>query len=163
MKQTTFASLSYEHKKKQTRREKFLGEMEQVVPWKELVAVIEPDYPRSGRRGRPPMPLETMLWIYFVQQWYALSDPGMEDALYEIESMRPFAGLELNEDALPDETAILKFRRLLKQHKLPGPLLETINQVLEAKGAQLKGGTMVDATIVHAPSSTKNCDESRDP
>ena len=109
MKQTTFASMTYQAKKKRTRREKFLAEMDQVVPWKELVAVIEPHYPKPGKRGRQPMPLERMLRIYFMQQWYAMSDPGMEDALYEIESMRRFAGLKLVEDAIPDETTILNF------------------------------------------------------
>src|SRR5690606_10947358 len=101
MKQASFASLTFDAKKKQTRREKFLAEMDQVMPWEALLAVTEPYYPKAGRRGRQPMPLATMLRIYFMQQWYALSDPGMEDALYEIESMRRFAGLELVEDALP--------------------------------------------------------------
>lgn len=163
MKQKTLASLTYQAKKKRTRREKFLAEMDQVVPWSELVAVIEPHYPKSGRRGRQPMPLESMLRIYFMQQWYAMSDPGMEDALYEIESMRRFAGLELIEDAIPDETTILKFRRLLERHKLTEQLLAVISDVLESKGALLKGGTMVDATIIHAPSSTKNREKKRDP
>lgn len=163
MKQKTLASLTYQAKKKRTRREKFLAEMDQVVPWSELVSVIEPHYPKSGRRGRQPMPLESMLRIYFMQQWYAMSDPGMEDALYEIESMRRFAGLELIEDAIPDETTILKFRRLLERHKLTEQLLAAISDVLESKGALLKGGTMVDATIIHAPSSTKNREKKRDP
>lgn len=163
MKQKTLASLTYQAKKKRTRREKFLAEMDQVVPWAELIAVIEPHYPKTGRRGRQPMPLEAMLRIYFMQQWYAMSDPGMEDALYEIESMRRFAGLELVEDAIPDETTILKFRRLLERQKLTEQLLAAINDVLESKGALLKGGTMVDATIIHASSSTKNREKKRDP
>jgi IS5 family transposase len=163
MKQTSFASLAFEAKKKQTRREKFLAEMERAIPWDALLAVIEPHYPQAGRRGRQPMPLSAMLRIYFMQQWYALSDPGMEDALYEIESMRRFAGLELVEDALPDETTILNFRRLLERHELTAKLMNTINDVLEQKGLLLKGGTMVDATIIHAASSTKNKDKSRDP
>ncbi|MCZ7599514.1 MAG: IS5 family transposase [Gammaproteobacteria bacterium] len=163
MKQTTFASMTYQAKKKRTRREKFLDEMEQVVPWAELVAVIAPYYPTSGRRGRQPKPLQAMLRIYFMQQWYAMSDPGMEDALYEIESMRRFAGLELVEDAIPDESTILHFRRLLERHRLTEQLLATINDVLEAKGALLKGGTMVDATIIHASPSTKNREKKRDP
>lgn len=163
MKQTSFASLTFDAKKKQTRREKFLVEMERAVPWDALLAVIEPHYPKAGRRGRQPMPLPTMLRIYFLQQWYALSDPGMEDSLYEIESMRRFAGLELVEDALPDETTILNFRRLLEEHQLTAKLMNTINDVLERKGLLLKGGTMVDATIIHAPPSTKNKDKSRDP
>lgn len=163
MKQTTFASMTYQAKKKRTRREKFLDEMEQVVPWAELVAVIAPHYPTSGRQGRQPKPLEAMLRIYFMQQWYAMSDPGMEDALYEIESMRRFAGLELVEDAIPDESTILHFRRLLERHHLTEQLLAAINDVLEAKGALLKGGTMVDATIIHASPSTKNREKKRDP
>ena len=163
MKQTTFASQAFNAKKRQTRREKFLAEMEQVVPWTELVSVIEPYYPRAGRRGRPPMPLESMLRIYFMQQWYALSDPAMEDALYEIASMRRFAGLELLDDALPDETTILKFRRLLERHALTAQMMNVIHDVLAARGAMLKGGTMVDATIVSAPSSTRNKAGKRDP
>lgn len=163
MKQTTFASLTYNAKKRQTRREKFLAEMERVVPWSELLAVIEPHYPKTGRRGRPPMPLESMLRIYFMQQWYALSDPAMEDALYEIESMRRFAKLELVEDALPDETTVLKFRRLLEKHSLTARLLQVIQAVLAERGAMLKGGTMVDATLIQAPPSTKNARKERDP
>jgi IS5 family transposase len=163
MKQTTFASLAYDQKKKQTRREKFLAEMERAVPWSELLAVIEPYYPKAGRRGRQPFPVATMLRLYFLQQWYALSDPGLEDALYEIESMRRFAGLDLADDALPDETTILKFRRLLERHELTAKLMNTISDVLEARGLLLKGGTMVDATIIHAAPSTKNKTKARDP
>ncbi|WP_434150120.1 IS5 family transposase [Methylocaldum gracile subsp. desertum] len=163
MKQTTFASLSYDAKKKKTRREVFLAEMEQVVSWLALLAVIEPFYPTAGRRGRPPMPLPTMLRIYFLQQWYGLSDPAAEEALYEIEPMRRFAGLELAEEAIPDETTILHFRRLLEQHELTAQLMNTINDVLEEKGLLLKGGTMVDATIIHAAPSTKNKGKARDP
>lgn len=163
MKQASFASLTYDAKKKPTRREKFLSEMEKAVPWEALLSVIEPYYPKAGRRGRQPMPLPTMLRIYFMQQWYALSDPGMEDALYEVESMRRFAGLELVEDALPDETTILNFRRLLERHELTAQLMNTITDVLEQKGLLLKGGTMVDATLIHAAPSTKNRNKSRDP
>ena len=163
MKQTTFASLAFERKKKQTRRERFLAEMEKVVPWAALLAVIEPHYPTTGRRGRPPMPLATMLRIYFMQQWYALSDPAMEDALYEVESMRRFAGLDLTDDAMPDETTILKFRHLLEKHGLSAQMMNIINDTLEERGLLLKGGTMVDATIIHAPPSTENRDKQRDP
>ena len=163
MKQTSLASLTYDAKKKQTRREKFLAEMEQAVPWEALLAVIDPFYPKAGRRGRQPMALSTMLRIYFMQQWYSLSDPGMEDALYEIESMRRFAGLELVEDAIPDETTILNFRRLLERHQLTAKLMDTINDELEQEGLLLEGGTMVDATIIHAAPSTKNREKSRDP
>ncbi|MCC4118782.1 IS5 family transposase [Aromatoleum toluclasticum] len=163
MKQTTFASLAFERKKKQTRRERFLAEMDAVVPWAALLAVIEPHYPKAGRRGRQPMPMETMLRIYFMQQWYALSDPSMEDALYEIESMRRFARLDLADDAMPDETTILNFRHLLEQHGLTAQMMNVINDVLTDKGLLLKGGTMVDATIIHAPPSTKNQAKQRDP
>lgn len=163
MKQATFASLAFDRKKKPTRRERFLAKMETVVPWAALLAVIEPHSPKPGRRGRPPMPLATMLRIYFMQQWYALSDPAMEDALYEIESMRRFAGLELANDAMPDETALLKFRHLLEKHGLSAQMMNIINDALEARGLLLKGGTMVDATIIHAPPSTKNLDNRRDP
>lgn len=163
MKQQSFASLTYQSKRKTTRREKFLAEMEQVVPWSDLVAVVQPHYPTSGRRGRPPMPLMSMLRIYFMQQWYAMSDPAMEDALYEIESMRRFAGLELAEDPIPDETTILKFRRLLEKHQLTAAMMNTIQAVLASRGLVMSGGTMVDATIVHAPASTKNASGSRDP
>lgn len=164
MKQTTFTSLAFDGKKKQTRRERFLAEREAVVPWAALLAVIEPYYPTTGRRGRPLMPLSTMLRICLLQQWYALSDPAMEDALYEIESMRRFVGMELIDDALPDETMILKFRHLLEQHGLTSQMMNVINDVLENnKGLLLKGGTRVDATIIHAPSSTKNRDRRRDP
>ncbi|MBP8202192.1 MAG: IS5 family transposase [Nitrospira sp.] len=163
MKQATFASLAFEQKKKQTRRERFLTEMEAVVPWAALLAAIESHYPKAGRRGRPPRPLATMLRIYFMQQWYALSDPAMEDALYEIESMRRFAGLELADDAMPDETTILKFRHLLEKHGLTAKMMNIINDTLAERGLLLKGGTMVDATIIHAPPSTKNEQKQRDP
>mgnify|MGYP002346687410 FL=1 len=163
MKQASFASLAFEQKKKQTRRERFLTEMEAVVPWAALLAAIESHYPKAGRRGRPPRPLATMLRIYFMQQWYALSDPAMEDALYEIESMRRFAGLELADDAMPDETTILKFRHLLEKHGLTAKMMNIINDTLAERGLLLKGGTMVDATIIHAPPSTKNEQKQRDP
>lgn len=163
MKLRSFASLSFESKKKPTRRERFLGEMDKVVPWAELLALIEPSYPTSGRRGHPPMAASTMLRIHFMQQWYTLSDPEMEDALYEIESMRRFAGLELNEDPLPDETTILKFCRFLKQHGLGAKILDAVNAYLTGKGLLLRQGTIVDATIIQAPSSTKNRDRQRDP
>jgi len=162
MKQTSLASLTYNVKKKQARREKFLAEMEKAAPWQALLAVIEPHYPQSGRKGRQPMPLQAMLPIYFMQQWYAFSDPGMEDALYETGLMRRFARLELVDDAIPDETTILNFRRLLEKHGLTAKLMNTINDVLENKALLLKGGTMVDATIIHASPSTKNKDKARD-
>ncbi len=163
MKQTIFASLAFDKKKKQTRRERFLVEIEAAVPRAALLAVIEPHYPTAGRRSRPPRSLATMLRIYFMQQWYALSDLAMEDALYEIESMRRLAGLELSEESMPNETTILKFRHLLEKHGLTAQMMNVINDTLAAQGLLLKGGTMVDATIIHAPPSTKNQDKQRAP
>lgn len=163
MQQTTFASLAFDGKKQQTRREKFLAEMAQAVPWTALLAVIEPHYPKPGQRGRQPYPLATMLRLYFLQQWYAWSDPGLEDALYEMESLRRFARLALADDALPDATTLLNFRRLRERHALTAQLMNTINDVLEQQGLLLKGGTMVDATIIHAPPSTKHQAKRRDP
>lgn len=160
--QLTFGDAEGLGKRKQTRRERFLAEMEQVVPWKALLAQIEPHYPRSGRVGRPPYAMETMLRIHLLQQWYALSDPSMEEALHEIASMRLFARLS-GLDVIPDETTILKFRRLLEKHGLAAKMLEAVNAHLARKGQSLRAGTIVDATIIHAPSSTKNADKARDP
>lgn len=160
--QLTFGDAEGQGKRKQTRREIFLAEMERVVPWKALLAQIEPHYPRSGRVGRPPYAMETMLRIHLLQQWYALSDPGMEEALHEIASMRLFARLS-GLDTIPDETTILNFRRLLEMHGLAAKMLEAVNAHLARKGQSLRAGTIVDATIIHAPSSTKNADKARDP
>jgi len=162
MKQTTFAALAFDAKKKLTRRERFLREMDQVVPWARLVKLIAPHYPRAGN-GRAPMPLERMLRIYFLQQWFNLSDPGAEDALYDIESMRRFCGIELGDDAVPDETTILHFRRLLERHRLTEAIFRSVNRLLADKRLLLKSGTLVDATIINAPSSTKNAAGERDP
>lgn len=162
MKQQSFASLAYENKKKKTRRELFLAEMEQVVPWSLLESLVEPHYPK-GANGRPPMGLSKMLRIYCLQQWFNLSDPGMEDALYDIEAMRRFAGFELGVDAIPDESTILLFRRLLERHELTDQFFLQINAYLKERGLIVQEGTMVDATIIHAPSSTKNKDKARDP
>jgi transposase, IS5 family len=162
MKQATFASLAFEHKKKLTRREQFLKEMDQVVPWARLVRRIERHYPRAGN-GRAPMPLEMMLRIYFLQQWFNLSDPAAEDSLYDIESMRRFCGIELGDQSVPDETTILNFRRLLEQHRLTETIFKEVNRLLTDKRLLLKSGTLVDATIISAPSSTKNEEKARDP
>ena len=151
-----------QRKRTRTRREIFLAEMEQVVPWKALLKLIEPHYPTIGRPGRQPYPLATMLRIHFLQQWYGLSDPGMEEALYEIPTLRRFAQLG-GLDTIPDETTILNFRRLLETHGLARKLFERVNQHLARKGQSLKAGTIVDASIVAAPSSTKNRDGERDP
>ena len=161
MKKISFASLAYENKKKRTRREKFLQEMDQVIPWKELLQIIEQHYPKAGN-GRRPMPMERMLRIYFMQQWYGLSDPAMEDALYDIESMRRFADIDLEVDVIPDETTILHFRHLLEKHQLTKKIFEQTQQYLTEKGLLLREGTIVDATIINAPSSTKNRDNDRD-
>jgi IS5 family transposase len=162
MKQTTFASAAWDKKGKVTRRERFLGEMDAVIPWEHLNRLIEPHYPKAGN-GTQPMPQERMLRIYFMQQWFNLSDPAMEDALYDSESMRRFAGIELSEDAIPDETTILRFRHLLEKHYLTQAIFAQIRTLLEQKRLLLKSGTIVDATIIEAPPSTKNEDKARDP
>ncbi|MES8825291.1 IS5 family transposase, partial [Ralstonia mannitolilytica] len=148
--------------RKRTRREVFLAEMEQVVPWQALLGLIEPHYPKMGRPGRQPYPLATMLRIHFLQQWYALSDPAMEEALYDTPVMRRFAQLGGLAD-IPDETTILNFRRLLETHGLAEKLFEQVNAHLQRKGLSLRSGTIVDATIISAPSSTKNKAGERDP
>ena len=162
MKQTTFASLAWSGKGKITRRERFLAEMDAVIPWARLAALIEPHYPKAGN-GTQPMPLERMLRIYFMQNWFNLSDPAAEDSLYDSESMRRFAGIELAEDAVPDETTILRFRHLLEQHKLTEQIFAQVRGLLEQKRLLLKSGTIVDATIIAAPPSTKNAEGQRDP
>ena len=160
--QRTFASVAWQQKGKLTRRERFLAEMEQVIPWRRLLAVIEPHYPKPGR-GRPPLGLEKMLRIYFVQQWFNLSDPAAEDALYDSESIRRFVGVELGDDVVPDESSILRFRHLLEEHQLPEAVFGTIRHLLLEKGLLVQTGTIVDATIIAAPSSTKNAAGARDP
>lgn len=162
--QRTFAGLAWGAKGKVTRREQFLGEMDAVVPWKRLIALIEPHYPRfRGGKGRKPLGLEKMLRIYFVQQWFDLSDPAAEDAIYDSESIRRFVGVELGEDRVPDETTILRFRHLLEKHDLTEAIFAEVRSLLEEKRMLLKAGTIVDATIIHAPSSTKNKKGERDP
>lgn len=162
MKQQSFATLAYQNKKIVTKREAFLKEMEQVVPWSRLLKLIEPHYPKKGN-GRPPIPMEVMLRIYFLQQWYALSDPAAEEALYDMESMRRFSLLELGEDVIPDESTILNFRRLIEKHDLSVALFNDINAYLVDRGIKVSKGSMIDASIVHAPASTKNKEKQRDP
>ena len=147
---------------KRTRRREFLDEMEQVVPWGDLVSLVSPYLP-EGKRGRPPFSPETMLRIHFMQQWFALSDPAMEEALHDMPVFREFAGLEGCDERLPDESTILRFRHVLEKHKLAGQILQTVNDLLSAKGVMLKSGTVVDATLIAAPSSTKNSSAERDP
>jgi IS5 family transposase len=162
MKQTTFASSGFERYAKPTRRAAFLAEMDRVVPWRELCALIKPFYPRAGN-GRPPKPLEQMLRIYFLQQWFDLSDPGVEEALYDSASMRSFVGLDLGREPVPDETTILNLRHLLEAHELGRRLFEEVHVHLERQGIKIAKGTIVDATIINAPSSTKNASGKRDP
>jgi len=162
MTQMSFSDAEYAGKRKQTRRETFLAEMEQVVPWEALLALIEPVYPKAGN-GRRPYALKTMLRIHLMQNWYSYSDPAMEEALYEIAPLRRFAGLSLARGSVPDETTILNFRRLLETHGLAPKVLATINAYLSDKGLLLRQGTIVDATIIHAAPSTKNKAKARDP
>ena len=147
---------------KRTRRREFLDEMEKVVPWSDLVALVSPYLP-DGKRGRPPFSPETMLRIHFMQQWFTLSDPAMEEALHDMPVFREFAGLEGWDERLPDESTILRFRHVLEKHKLAAQILQTVNDLLSAKGMMLKGGSVVDATLIAAPSSTKNSSGERDP
>ena len=161
MSQMSFGDAEYAGKRKRTRREVFLAEMEQVVPWKSLLNLVEPFYPVAGR-GRHPYPLETILRVHLMQNWFGLSDPAMEEALYEITPMRVFARLSLTEP-IPDETTILNFRRLLEKNELAPEILARVNAYLTRKGLMLKRGSIVDATIIAAPSSTKNADGERDP
>ncbi|MGZ5261066.1 MAG: IS5 family transposase [Burkholderiales bacterium] len=164
MKQQSLSMTGYFDKGKKTRREQFLAEMDQVIPWSRLCALIEPHYPKhSAAGGRPPLPLERMFRIYCLQQWYNLSDPGAEEALYDSLTMRQFAGVRTDADIIPDETSILKFRRLLEKHKLTERLFTEINVHLSERGLLVGKGTIVDATIINAPSSTKNAKQERDP
>jgi len=152
----------FERYTKKTRRSQFLEEMEQVVPWAKLCALIEPHYPKVGN-GRPPVGVERMLRIYFLQQWFNLSDPAVEEALYDSMVMRQFVGIDLGREPVPDETTVCKFRHLLEEHGLGGEMLETVNLHLQEKGVRITTGTIVDATIIQAPSSTKNFEQQRDP
>lgn len=160
--QTSFSQAEFADKKKRTRREKFLGHMEEVIPWAELVAVVEPFYPK-GERGRPPIGLERMLRVYFLQQWYGLADEATEEAIYDSQAMRAFARIDLAGDGVPDATTLLKFRRLLETHDLCKGLFQAINADLAARGLLLREGTLVDATLLAAPPSTKNKERKRDP
>lgn len=160
--QTSFAQAEFAAKKKTTRREKFLARMEEVIPWAQLLAVLEPHYPK-GERGRPPVGLERMLRVYFLQQWYALADEALEDALYDSQALRGFARIDLGTDAVPDATTLLNFRHLLEAHDLCKGLFAAINADLAARGLLLREGTLVDATLIAAPPSTKNKEKQRDP
>ena len=160
MSQMSFGDAEYAGKRKRTRREEFLAEMEKVVPWSVLEALIEPHYPKAGG-GRRPYPLASMLRTYLMQNWFGFSDPAMEEALYEITPLRQFAHVRMS--AIPDESTLLNFRHLLERHDLAPKILEAVNADLSRKGLLLRRGTMVDATIIAAPSSTKNAEKARDP
>jgi transposase, IS5 family len=164
MKQMSLSESGFERKTKRTRKREFLDEVDLVVPWAELVALIAPYAPAPGAKGgRPPFAVQTMLRIHLVQQWFNLSDPAMEEALYDTPMFREFVGLDAGEDNLPDESTILRFRHLLEVHNLSIQILATVNATLTAKCLLLKSGTVVDATLIAAPSSTKNQDGERDP
>ncbi len=163
MRQLTLAhQAEFQRYTKKTRREQFLAEMEAVMPWAELLALVAPHYSK-GEMGRKPVGLDIMLRVYFLQQWFALSDPGVEDALYESPVLRRFAGIDLGRAPAPDETTILNFRHLLEEHQLCGQMLDAVNLYLESRGIHITTGTIVDATILHAPSSTKDEKKERDP
>jgi IS5 family transposase len=161
-KQQSFASAAWSRKGKVTRRERFLAEMDAVIPWPRLLALIAPHYHR-GKTGRQPHDLERMLRIYFLQQWFNLSDPEAEDAIYDSESMRRFARVELGDDKVPDESTILRFRHLLEKQHLTESIFEAVKDLLAERRLTLRAGTIVDATIIAAPSSTKNATRTRDP
>lgn len=162
MKQMTLSAGGFDRHGKTTRRAAFLAEMERVVPWSALCALIEPVYPKAGN-GRPPIGVERMLRIYFLQNWFNLSDPAVEEALYDSLSMRSFAGIDLGREGAPDETTVCKFRHLLEHHELGKRLFEEVGRHLQDKGLKVSTGTIVDASIINAPSSTKNADKARDP
>lgn len=157
------SSLGLSNTTKRTRKREFLDAMELVVPWAELVSLIEPYATESGRRGQQPFAVQTMLRIHFMQHWFKLSDPAMEEALHDVPAFRDFAGLSHWDESIPSESSILRFRHLLERHKLADQILATVNALLQAKGLQLKAGTVVDATLIAAPSSTKNQSGERDP
>ncbi len=163
MRQTTLASqATFQKYGRKSRREQFLDEMERIVPWSGLLALVRPHYAKAGN-GRRPVGLEIMLRTYFVQQWFNLSDPGVEEALYESPVLQRFVGVDLGAAPAPDETTVCRFRHLLEEHDLCGMMLEAVNLHLESKGIKIATGTIVDATIIHAPSSTKNASGKRDP
>jgi IS5 family transposase len=164
MKQRSFAETGYERRPKATKRQRFLTEMDAVIPWARLMALVDPVQPKmTARGGQVSYGAETMLRIHFMQQWFALSDPGMEEALHDIPAMRAFAQLDAGDDLIPDESSILRFRHRLEKHGLAERMLAEVNALLTERGLLLKQGTLVDATLVAAPSSTKNQTGERDP
>ena len=165
MKQITFAQAEHQNKKKVTRRERFLAEMNVLVPWQRLLDALSPSYypDAAGKRGRPPTPLARMLRIYFLQQWYGLADEALEDAIYDSQAMRDFVGIDLSIESVPDATTLLRFRHLLERHSLTQRIFEEINASLAERGLFMREGTIVDATIIAAAPSTKNKAKQRDP
>ena len=163
MRQQTLADASFERYRKPTRRERFLAEMEHVIPWRELCGAIEPFYPKAEGAGRPAVGLERMLRIHFLQHWFNLSDPAVEEALYDSRALRAFVGIDLGREPAPDETTVCKFRHLLEAHHLGDQMFALITTYLQEQGMKISTGTIVDATIISAPSSTKNQDQARDP
>ena len=167
MKQKTLAAgadqgAGFEQYRRPTKRDTFLATMEQIVPWQQLCSVIEPHYPKAGN-GRPPIGLERMLRMYFVQHWFNLADEACEEALLDSAALRRFVGIDLGRERVPDGTTLLKFRRLLENNKLGEALFAKVGEVLQERGLKVGTGTIVDATIIAAPSSTKNADRARDP
>ena len=163
MQQSTFAEVSFEQYRKPTRRERFLDEMNRIVPWADLVAAIAPFYPKPEGAGRPPVGVGRMVRLHCLQQWFNLSDPAVEEALYDSRALRQFVGIDLGREPVPDETTICTFRHLLEAHQLGEPLFAQIREYLAAQGLQVSRGTIVDATMIAAPSSTKNRQKKRDP
>ncbi len=163
MRQKTFAEGTFEQYRKPTRRERFLAEMDKIIPWRELCDVIEPFYPKADGAGRPPIGIERMLRIHFLQHWFNLSDPAVEEALYDSRAMRTFVGIDLGREPAPDETTVCKFRHLLEAHNLGKQLFALIAEYLDENGMKVRTGTIVDATIIDAPTSTKNRRKERDP
>ncbi len=163
MRQQTLADEGFERFRKPTRRDQFLAEMEAIIPWRDLCKAIKPFYPKPKGAGRPPIGLERMLRIHFLQHWFNLSDPAVEEALYDSRAMRRFVGIDLGREPAPDETTVCNFRHLLETHNLGDQLFALINTYLQENGLKVSTGTIVDATIINAPSSTKNRDGARDP
>jgi IS5 family transposase len=162
MKQRTFTDFEYENRKHKTKREEFLDIMDEIIPWNEWIVLIEPHY-FKGKRGRPPMGIEKMLRMYLLQVWFSLSDMGVEDAIYDSYAMRKFMGINFQDEQVPDSTTLLKFRRIMEEHKIGEVLFNAIRDAFDKAGVMMRGGTIVDATLISAPSSTKNAKHERDP
>ena len=163
MKQQTLTDSSFEKYRKKTRKEQFLEEMETIIPWQQLTEAIEPFYPNPQGAGRRPIGIERMLRIHFLQHWFNLSDPAVEESLYDSRVMRNFVGIDLGREPAPDETTVCKFRHLMEKHNLGDQLFHLVNDYLKENGMQVSRGTIVDASIITAPGSTKNREKQRDP